>query len=59
MDAYLASIKDSNLSRKIKLPFGEQSLEWILNNVIVGHVHEFTGEISCLKGLQGLKGYPM
>lgn len=58
-DAYLASLKESDLSRQMNTPAGLQTVLWLLNNALIGHVHDFTGEISCLKGLQGLKGYPV
>ena len=57
-DSYLASINDSELDRELELPFGKYSVAWLFN---VGLLNTFshTGEIACLKGLQGLKGYPM
>ncbi len=58
-DSYLASLKESDLTRKCDTPMGPQTILWLLNNALIGHVHDFTGEISCLKGLQGLKGYPV
>ena len=57
-DAYIASLKDSDLSRKARGPVGEQPVLTFLN-ILSGHVRDFTGEISAVKGLQGLKGYPM
>src|SRR5262245_42257184 len=59
-DEYLASIDDAELSRAIemgpgghKLPLGQ------LLTIMVGNVAMHTGEISCLKGLQGARGYNM
>ncbi len=58
-DKYLATLKESDLDRVLpNAPMGPQTVYWVLSNAIIGHIHEFTGEISCLKGLQGLKGYP-
>ena len=60
-DEYLASLPDTELERIIDLSrsgLGKPPVSWILNNVVVGHVHNMMGEISCLKGLQGAKGYP-
>src|SRR5438132_1183238 len=31
---------------------------WVLSREVVGHADNIAGEISCLKGLQGLQGYP-
>jgi hypothetical protein len=56
-DTYIASLKDSDLSRMAKGPAGERPVLAFLN-ILVGHVRDFTGEISAVKGLQGLKGYP-
>lgn len=57
-DKYLASVKDADLARQLDSPAGRQTVQWLLTNGSLGHVHQFTGEISCLKGLQGAKGYP-
>ncbi len=37
---------------------GEQTLGWVLGTLLIIHVSWMTGEISCLKGLQGATGYP-
>jgi hypothetical protein len=37
---------------------GQVTLAWILSREVIGHTDNITGEISCLKGLQGRKGYP-
>ncbi|MBI4790726.1 MAG: DinB family protein [Chloroflexi bacterium] len=60
-DVYFASLQDDDLERVIDLSksgFGPTPMNWIVNNMIVGHAHSMMGEISCLKGLQGAKGYP-
>ncbi len=60
-DSFLAGLNDADLDRKVELPFagfGPQSLGWIVSNVALGHLHNHTGEISALKGVQGGKGYP-
>jgi hypothetical protein len=38
---------------------GEQTLAWVLNRLILGHIDNMCGEVSVLKGVQGGKGYPM
>ena len=61
-DEYLASLADSDLARPIDLSavgFGQQTLAWVISNGIVGHVMAHWGEIACLKGLQGGKGFPI
>src|SRR5438128_2670257 len=36
---------------------GGRSVGWVLSREVVGHADNIAGEISCLKGLQGLQGY--
>jgi hypothetical protein len=60
-DEYLASLGDDVLSRPLDLSAfgaGEQTVGWLLTNAVVGHANSHCGEVSCLKGLQGVKGYP-
>jgi hypothetical protein len=60
-DDYLSSLADSDLDRRLdlsKFGFGEKSVGWVLNVLLVSHTNNMIGEISCLKGLQGAKGYP-
>ena len=60
-DQFLASLADSDLTRPIDLSgfgLGNQTLAWCLSNGVLGHVSGHFGEIACLKGLQGAKGYP-
>jgi hypothetical protein len=60
-DEYLASLKVEDLNQPLDLSafgLGEQTVGWMLNNAVVGHVSNHCGEVSCLKGLQGVKGYP-
>ena len=37
---------------------GQMSVASILDGMVIGHCHDIMGEISALKGIQGLKGYP-
>jgi len=60
-DEYLASLTPEDLDRHLDLSgvgLGEDTVGWVLGRHIVGHVDNIAGEISCLKGLQGAKGYP-
>ena len=62
MEAYLASLTDSDLNRPISLAalgLGESTVGYVLKNGLLGHAFSHTGEISCLKGLQGKRGYPV
>lgn len=58
---YLASLTDESLSRQIDLSdvgLDQKPLSWCLNALVISHLNNMIGEISCLKGLQGAKGYP-
>jgi hypothetical protein len=58
-EAYLASATEEDLTRGIDLSafgFGVQTVEYVLNNLHI-NAAAHCGEISCLKGLQGAKGY--
>jgi DinB superfamily len=60
-DQFLASIDSAEADRELDLSgfgLGNRSVEWFLGNILLQHVCHHTGEISCLKGLQGAKGYP-
>ncbi len=60
-NAYIATLEDSALAQPLdltRLGLGNQTVGFMLGALVLNaHVH--TGEISCLKGLQGLKGYPI
>jgi hypothetical protein len=58
VDGYLAGLPDSDLSRKISGPFGEQTVEWVIVTLLGTHLPQHAGEIAALKGVQGLKGLP-
>lgn len=59
-DAYLANLSDSDLAAEIDLSswgMGNQPTTFLLDVMLMDtSVH--TGEISAVKGLQGLQGYP-
>jgi uncharacterized damage-inducible protein DinB len=58
-DAYLSSIDDDELARPIDLTamgYGMQSVGSILTTVMHNTLAH-AGEIACVKGLQGLKGF--
>ena len=60
-DEYLATLRGKDLDRPIDLTalgFGQSTMGFMINNAVVGHAFTHCGEISCLKGLQGKKGYP-
>jgi hypothetical protein len=59
-DRYLTSLTDDELERDVDLAalgMGTMQLGALLAQLL-GDCHNHCGEISCLKGLQGLRGYP-
>ena len=58
-DAYIAALSDADLERKVHTGFiGEQTVAFVVSNILGWHVAEHNGEIAALKGVQGLKGLP-
>ena len=58
-DDYLASLTDEDLDKELDRPMvGKHNIAWFITNFIILHIANLTGEISSVKGLQGLKGYP-
>lgn len=60
-DATLAALPDERLEAPLDLSaagLGKQTLAWVLSNGVLGHRLAHWGEIACLKGLQGARGFP-
>jgi hypothetical protein len=60
-DAYLASLDAADLSREIDpspIPLGPTKIATMLT-IVLGNTYTHAGEIASVKGLQGLKGYPI
>ena len=55
---WVASLTPEDLERTIETTIGELSLAQMLEAYIIWHINVHCGEISALKGCQGLKGYP-
>ena len=55
-DEYLAGIQASDLDDEMQV-FGRPFTRAGFLTLMLGHVYEHAGEIACLKGLQGGKGY--
>jgi hypothetical protein len=55
---WVASLTPEDLERKLPTPIGEFNLGQVLESFIICHINNHSGEISALKGCQGLKGYP-
>ena len=61
VDEFASSLKESDLDRQIdisNLGFGVKPLALVLTALVVSHTNTMIGELSCLKGMQGAKGYP-
>jgi len=61
-DAYLVTLKPEMLESTVDLStigLGTRTLAFTLNRIILAHLDNMTGEVSCLKGLQGARGYPV
>lgn len=60
-DEFLASLKPEDLARPVDLSFlgiGMSTVGFMISMGILGNGLSHCGEISCLKGLQGRRGYP-
>lgn len=60
-EAYIASLTADDLDREIDLTalgLGKVSLGFFISGIVLANTNWHCGEISCVKGLQGLKGYP-
>ena len=58
-DAYLATLTPEQLDSPPPTPIpGNQTLSWLIYNLLTMHANLHTGEIAVVKGLQGLRGYP-
>jgi len=60
-EAYLGRINDTDLAQTVDLSavgFGERTVGWLLSVFVLTNCNWHTGEIACLKGTHGLKGYP-
>lgn len=61
-DDYLATVNDDALAQTLDLTplgFSKPTVGQIISNFVITSAQVHCGEISCLKGLQGSKGYPI
>jgi hypothetical protein len=54
----LSSLAPEDLERRELTTAGEMNLAQAVELFIIWHINAHCGEISALKGCQGLKGYP-
>jgi hypothetical protein len=60
-EKYVESLTDEDLEREIDMSMfgmGTRTQGDMIHMMILGHIWSIMGEISVLKGIQGLKGYP-
>lgn len=60
-ERYVDGLTEDDLDRMIDMSIigaGDKTLGWMLGTLLINHTSWMTGEISCLKGLQGERGYP-
>jgi hypothetical protein len=60
-EEYIASLSSEELDRPLDLTdwgLGKISLGIFIGGLVLGNTYCHCGEMSCIKGLQGLKGYP-
>lgn len=55
---WLASLTPEDMLRTVPTPIGDQTLGQVMEVFIIGHINCHSGEISALRGCQGLQGYP-
>lgn len=60
-EAYVATLSDEDLEKDVDMSafgMGSKKAYEFIAGLINGHAYSIMGEISVLKGIQGLKGYP-
>lgn len=58
-EEYMSSLTDEDLGKEVDMgDWGKYTVAKFISNFIIGHLNNLTGEISVLKGVQGVKGYP-
>jgi hypothetical protein len=60
-ETYVASLTDEDLDKDVDMSafgMGSKKTHDFIANLLSGHAFSIMGEISVLKGIQGLKGYP-
>lgn len=60
-EEYIATLTDADLDKDVDMSafgMGTRKTSDLIANLISGHAYPIMGEISVLKGIQGLKGYP-
>jgi hypothetical protein len=59
---YLSSLVPEDLDQLVDLSslgIGQVTRAWVISHLVISHADNECGEISCVKGLQGTRGYPV
>lgn len=60
-EKYVAGLSEEDLEKKIDMNMfgmGERTVVSVISGMIILHAFSIMGEVSVLKGIQGLRGYP-
>lgn len=58
-EAFVPTLNEVDLATTHQMgQMGESQTSTVLGGYVIGHCSSITGEISAIKGIQGLKGYP-
>ena len=58
---FIATTSEADLERSIDMSFvgaGQMPAALVFSGFVTGHINNLTGEISAIKGVHGLQGYP-
>lgn len=59
-DNFVASLSEADIARTLQTGFaGQQTVAWLLQNIVIWHAATHAGEIAALKGMNGLRGLPV
>ncbi len=61
-ESYIKSLTDEDLQRELQVDLfnlGQRTVAFVLGSMLISNLNNHLGEISTLKGIQGLKGYPV
>jgi hypothetical protein len=56
-DEYVARLSEKDLEKTVTVHGTSQTVGWLLGAYLFGHTYALAGEISALKGTQGMRGY--
>lgn len=60
-EKYIESLTEEDLSKEIDMSMfgmGKRTVASVISGMLISHMNQIVGEVSVLKGIQGLKGYP-